>query len=96
MVCPARSGAAAVIRAVALMIPGPHIPAVEHEFALPSEGNGVEVLARSAKTSLSSRVGSTERSSERTPATCGVAIEVPWYAPYDWVDGLFVPLLSVE
>jgi hypothetical protein len=68
------------MRAAALMIPGPHVLAVEQEFAFASEANGVEVLARSAKTALSSSSGSTERSRESTPATCGAAMEVPWYA----------------
>ena len=80
MVCADCAGAAAAIRAAALMIPGPHVPAVEQEFALRSVANGVEVLARRSRTSDSLRDGSTERSSERTPATCGAAMDVPWYA----------------
>ena len=59
------------------MIPTPQLPAVEQELLVPSLGNAVEVLERSSRTSDSVRDGSTERSSERTPATCGAAIEVP-------------------
>jgi hypothetical protein len=77
MVCATCEGAAAATSAVALMIPTPQLPAVEQELLVPSVGKAVDVVARRPKTSDSVRVGSTERSKERTPATCGAAIDVP-------------------
>jgi hypothetical protein len=59
------------------MIPAPQVFAVEQGYAPVSLGNGVAVLAISARTSVSVSVGSIERRSERTPATCGAAMEVP-------------------
>ena len=77
MVCATCEGAAAATSAVALMIPTPQLPAVEQELLVPSLGKAVDVVARRPRTSDSVRVGSTERSRERTPATCGAAIDVP-------------------
>ncbi len=67
--------AAEATAAAASIIPLPHRAVVQ---VLPA-GNGATVDCRMLSTVAGEADGRTDLRSAATPATCGVAIDVPWY-----------------